>query len=166
MYHLTFNLRLKLFNILLSVCQKHQNIFSILKQHLVHHHLKMHSSNSRVELIMSNVFGPGFASKNVDRYSSYPTLAQHNIYKSTLSVALELVTNLHEDFTIKEKAFLLKAPTSFHWKFQLEEGPSRDLLRDYEIFAKISFELPCIHLIWMMTPGVRFLNCSQMMGER
>ena len=142
MYHLTFNLRLKLFNILLSVCQKHQNIFSILKQHLVHHHLKMHSSNSRVELIMSNVFGPGFASKNVDRYSSYPTLAQHNIYKSTLSVALKLVTNLREDFTIKEKA-LLKAPTSF----QLGEGPSGGLLRDYEIFAKISFELPCIHLI-------------------
>ena len=52
----------------------------------------MHSSNSRIELIMSNVFGPGFASKNVDRYSSYPTL--HNtifIKLSTLSDALELV---------------------------------------------------------------------------
>ena len=91
---------------------------------------------------MSNVFGPGFASKNVDRYSSYPTLAQHNIYKATLSVALELVSNLREDFTIKEKA-LLKASTSF----QLGEGPCRGLLRDYEIFAKVSFELLCIHLI-------------------
>ena len=84
---------------------------------------------------MSNVFGPGFASKNVDRYSSYPTLAQHNIYKATLSVALKLVTNLREDFTIKEKA-LLKAPTSF----QLGEGPSRGLLCDYEPSDGPSFE--------------------------
>ena len=86
-------------------------IFNFKTTFLVHHHLKMHSSNSRIELIMSNVFGPGFASKNVDRYSSYPTLAQHIIYEATLSVSLELITYLHEDFTIW--AFCsLKAPTT------------------------------------------------------
>ena len=137
-------------------------IFNFKTTFLVHHHLKMHSSNSRIELIMSNVFGPGFASKNVDRYSSYPTLAQHNIYKAiyTENCARARITYLREDFTMKEKAFLLKAPTSF----QLGESPS--LLCDCKIFAKVSFELSYIHLIWMMTPGVRFLNCSQMMGER
>ena len=86
---------------------------------------------------MSNVFGPGFASKNVDRYSSYPTLAQHNIYKAiyTECCARARITYLREDFTMKEKAFLLKAPTSF----QLREGPSRGLLkRFYNIVSLMS----------------------------